>query len=118
MHNSGANYYDSSIGMAADSQEDGTQNNQGGTGDGANFGMFNLNWYMIRSSPGCGDLSGLSEGEWTRGTELNTNEQLAVQCMKATRTHFGDDWWGYQRSVHIPRISLLSRLLAAKTRTY
>jgi hypothetical protein len=66
------------------------------TGGAANFGITKMNWTMMRQCHPA--YAGLTNGDFQRGAELNTDLALEIQVYDECRAFFGDRWFGGHRN--------------------
>lgn len=64
-------------------------NADGKTGDSANWGVFNQNWYMLRTTTSY--FAGLKMEDWKRGEELNTDLALDITCLHESMAAVGEE---------------------------
>lgn len=59
--------------------------------DGANFGIFKANWYMIRNA--CSQFSGQTAAQYNNGAALNSDLNADISCRHASQSYYGYDKW-------------------------
>jgi len=61
------------------------------TYDAANFGIYKMNWLMIRTA--CSQFQGQSSSSYNNGAALNSNLSADVTCMNQSQSYYGLDKW-------------------------
>ncbi|KAH7241212.1 hypothetical protein BKA59DRAFT_528808 [Fusarium tricinctum] len=92
--NAGGNTLDLAIAMLEDEhmQTDYTYGDAK-TGDAANFGVFKVNWGMLRVCASRVGFVGQSEDQWNNGAKLNSDIYTDVASRQDCQEHYGYEKW-------------------------
>ncbi|KAH7231519.1 hypothetical protein FSOLCH5_005038 [Fusarium solani] len=92
--NAGGNTLDIAIAMLEDEHmQTNYKYGDGKTDDAANFGLFKVNWGMLRVCASRAGFVGQSESQWNNGAKLNSDIYADVASRWDCQNHYGYNTW-------------------------
>ncbi|KAJ4132322.1 hypothetical protein NW754_015137 [Fusarium falciforme] len=90
----GGNTLDIAIAMLEDEHmQTNYKYGDGKTDDAANFGLFKVNWGMLRVCASRAGFVGQSESQWNNGAKLNSDIYADVASRWDCQNHYGYNMW-------------------------
>lgn len=89
--NAGASTLQLAIAMLETDHMQPTPNADNKVADAANWGIFNQNWYMLRTTTT--EFNGMSEFDWRRGARLNYDLGEDIKALTDSMNYAGQDLW-------------------------